>query len=403
MPQARILIWLYWLLAVLAAIALLRVLWIVVMAFAPVIVVVGLGSLLAVLLDPLANRLQRGVRSRPLAALAVVVLLLAPFVAIVGLLVATLQREALGLLHHLPQDLQYLSALFTTWQTRLAHAGINVNVTAALERGGQAVLNHSATVLSGVASVTAETVLVLVVAFFLIWDGERMSRSAYGLLPHAWQATAREIGRILSSTVADFVRGQVLVGTVFGLIVGVSLAVLGVPDPVLLGFLAGLFELLPTVGPFLGGVAPVGLALAQGGPWTHVLWVVLVLIGAQQLESNVLVPRISGGAVGLHPLTVIIAVFAGWNLAGLSGALLAVPTTGVARELLRRWWLPQLPPPDTRRWPHPSVPAAAQARPAPEPPPVVVRAAPPPPPAPAPGRGPDAPGRRRRERGQSPG
>ena len=401
MPQARILTWLYWLLAVLAAIVLLRVLWIVVLAFAPVIVVAGMGSLLAVLLDPLANRLQRGVRSRPLAALAVVVLLLAPFVALVGLLVATLQREALGLLRHLPQDLKYISALFTRWQTRLAHAGINVNVTAALERGGQAVLNHLANVVSGVASVTAETVLVLVVAFFLIWDGAQMSRSAYALLPRAWQATAREIGHILSSTVADFVRGQVLVGTVFGVIVGVSLALLGLPDPVLLGFLAGVFELLPTVGPFLGGVAPVALALAQGSPWTHVLWVVLVLIGAQQLESNVLVPRISGGAVGLHPLTVILTVFAGWNLAGLTGALLAVPAAGVARELLRRWWLPQLPPPDARRWPHPAAPARAPALPLPAAPPVVVRASPPPPPAPT--RGPDTPGRRRRARGQSPG
>lgn len=400
MQQARILTWLYGLLVALAAIALLCVLWIVIRAVLPVIVVAGVGALLAVLLGPLADRLHRRVRSRPLAALAVVVLLLAPFVAIVGLLVVTLQREVFGLMPRLPHDLAYLSGLFARWQTRLQHAGINVNISAALERGGQELLSHSATVVSGVATVTAETVLILVVAFFLIWDGERMSRSAYNLLPHAWQAPAREVGHILSSTVADFVRGQVLVGTVFGLIVGISLALLGLPDPVLLGFLAGLFELLPTVGPFLGGVAPVGLALAQGGPWTHVLWVVLVLVGAQQLESNFLVPRISGGAVGLHPLTVIIAVFAGWRLAGLTGALLAVPATGVVRELLRRWWLPQLPPPDLRRWPHPSAPARTARGPAPDPP-LVVRAAPPAPPAPNPHPTPAS--RRRRQRGQEPG
>ncbi len=374
-------------------------LWIVVLAIAPVIVVTGLGALLAVLLDPLANRLQRGVRSRPLAALAVVCLLLAPFVALVGLLVSTIQREALGLLHHLPQDVQYISGLLDRWQATLARAGVHVDAATALQQGAQTVLNHSVHVLSGVASVTTATVLVLVVAFFLIWDGERMSNAAYALFPRNWQATAREVGHILSSTVADFVRGQVLVGTVFGTLVGISLALLGLPDPVLLGFLAGLFELVPAVGPILGGIAPVGLALAQGGHWTHVLWVVLVLIGAQQLESNVLVPRISGGAVGLHPLTVILAVFAGWTLSGLTGALLAVPTAGVVRELLRRWWLPQLPPPVARRWPHPAAAPADPAGAAATGPPVItVRAAPPAPPATS--RGVAIGGRRRRERGE---
>ncbi len=373
---------------------------------APTIVVLGLGALLAVLLAPLANRLQRIMRSRALTAMAVVVLLLVPFVAILGWLVTTVQREVQALLTNLPGEALYFNGLLQRWQASLAGAGVSVDLAGTLQRNVEGILAHSLNALSRVASVTADTVVVLVVAFFLIWDGEALTASAYALLPRNWQGTAQEVGRILSSTVSDYVRGQVIVGTVFGVLVGGSMSLLGLPDAVLLGFLAGLFELLPSVGPILGAVAPVGVALSQGGHWTHVLWVVLVLIGAQQLESNVLVPRISGGAVGLHPLTVIVAVFAGWNLGGLNGAILAVPAAGVARELVRRWWRPSLPPRSARRWPAPAVSAV---RPAPDalltappndPGPVPsVRAVPPAPPAPKA----ETPRARRRQRGSAPG
>ena len=418
--RERLQTWLLSLLCVLAGGAVLWLLWRLVQAVAPVLVVASTGALLAVLLGPLADRLQRAIRSRALAALAMVLLLLAPFVLLGAWLVVTVLREAQSLLTHLPQIIAAVNVLLSQAQSYLsARFGVHVDLTRALgastgggtgpvhfdlahalQNVGGGVLRGSVNVLSGIATVTADTVVVLVVAFFLIWDGDAMARSLSVLLPTAWQSAARDVGRILSTVVVDYVRGQFLVALVFGTIVGVSMALLGLPDAALLGFLSGLFELLPTVGPILASAGPVLLSLALQ-PFPHVIWVLAVLIGAQQLESNFLVPRISGGLVGLHPLTVILAVFGGWTLAGLTGALLAVPAVGVTRELLRYWWQPTMPSSRPRLWPAPGVPARRRGEAAPTPaaaegPPVPAE----PPPPPAPTRPPvRAQTRRQRQRG----
>ena len=389
MESKRVLTWLFALLTVLAAAAVLWLAWTILQALAPMVTVAALGALLAVLLGPLADRLHRAIRSRPVAALAVVLLVLVPFVLMVAWLVGTVVVEAQALLTRLPQQLHHLNALLQSWQAILARFGVNVDLAGQLSRASGGVLRRSINVLTGVATVTTDTVLVLIVAFFLIWDGAAMLRSFYRLVPAPWQPATRDVGRILSQVVAGYVRGQVLVGALFGAIVGTGMAALGLPDAALLGFLAGIFELVPAVGPILGAIGPIGLALEQ--PFPHVLWVLLVLVAAQQLESNLLVPRISGGAVGLHPVTVILAVFGGWNLAGFTGALLAVPAVGVVREFLRQWWQPAIPAPGRRAWPSPT-PAAAHPAPATErerPAGMsVVRAEPPAPPQPTPTPGP---------------
>jgi predicted PurR-regulated permease PerM len=392
--QRRLLTWLYGLLCVLAGAAVLWLAWLVLQALAPVVVVVGVGALLATLLGPVADGLQRRIRSRPLAALAVVLLLLAPFVAVAVWLATTVQREAQQLLAGLPQQLSYLDSLLVRWQESLNAAGLKIDLAGEASRIGTTVLQHALGVFAGIATVTTDAVLALIVAFFLILDGEAMAQALWRLLPARWLPAVRDVARILSGVVAEYVRGQFVVGAVFGVLVGVSMQLLGLPDAALLGFLAGLFELLPTVGPLLAGVGPVVLALEQ--PFPRVLWVLAVLVAAQQLESNVLVPRISGGAVGLHPLTVIIAVFAGWHLGGLGGALLAVPAVGVAREVLRRWWQPAIPAPRTGIWPARGAAARRAEGPSPgaEEGPAAgsgglspVRAEPPPPPAPTAKRG----------------
>lgn len=382
MNEARWRAWLYAFLTILAAAAVVYLFWVVLVALAPVVTVAALGLLLAVLLNPLANYIQRGIHSRPLSALAVVLLILAPVVVILTWLVTTVVRESQTLLAHLPVRLERATNLLNTWQNGLERIGVHVNLAGELSSMGGEVLRHSISILSGAATVTTDLVLALIVAFFVIWDGSAMRRSARALLSDRWRRPTLELAEIIATSVADFIRAQFLVALIFGLMIGLSMALLHLPDPVLLGFLAGLFELLPTIGPILGAVGPVGLSLAQ--PFPHVIWVLLVFIAAQQLESNILVPRISGRSVGLHPLTVILSVFAGFHLAGLIGAFIAVPVAAAIREVLRRWWQPAAS----------VLPNRAQARPAPQAPPppsapregvaTVTPALPPAPPAPVP-------------------
>lgn len=369
MKIERVTAWLAVFATILAGAAVFWLIGRVLVALAPAVAVTAAGGVLATLLAPLADRVQGMVRSRAMAALAVIILVMVPFAILAGAVLTVVLHQAQGLLRQLPAILVETSFLLGNVQAYFqVHFHIHLDLTSGLTsmagRGGSALprslaeslanaggglLRASIGVLSSLVTVTVDTVLALVVAFFLLWDGRAIVRSGFELLPNAWQPTARALADILNSVVAAYFRGQVLVGAVFGLIIGISMFALGLPDAALLGFLAGLFEMIPTIGPVLASAAPVLLSLTL--PHPHLVWVLIVLVVAQQLESNVLVPRISGRVVGLHPLTVILGVFAGFSVGGLVGALLAVPAAAVLREAIRRWWRP----PDAQ----PTAPVAA--------------------------------------------
>ena len=135
-----------------------------------------------------------------------------------------------------------------------------------------------------------------------------------------------------SRVLGGYLRGQLTLALIIGILAGVGTALLGLPYAVVLGVLAGLFELVPMFGPILSVVAAVLVALFM--PFPTVVWVVLLYLVIQQVENNVLAPRISGHAVGLHPLGAMFALLAGFQLAGLLGALFAVPLAGVLWVLL---------------------------------------------------------------------
>ncbi len=122
-------------------------------------------------------------------------------------------------------------------------------------------------------------------------------------------------------------RGQLILALLVGIAATVALLVLGVPYALFLGVFAGVVELVPILGPVLGAVPAVLVALFQ--PFPLVLWVILAFVLIQQTESNLLVPRISGHAVGLHPLAAMLALLVGLEVGGIVGALFAVPLAGV--------------------------------------------------------------------------
>jgi hypothetical protein len=154
-----------------------------------------------------------------------------------------------------------------------------------------------------------------------------MHNRALRLLP----ATARErwffVEATLNRVLGGYIRGQILVALTVGVAAGVGSALLGVQYPLVIGLLAFLFEFIPLVGPVLGMVPAVIIAFFQSPGLA--LWVIVYFIVLQQVESNIIVPRVSGHAVGLHPLAVLLALLAGVELGGLGGALLAVPVAGV--------------------------------------------------------------------------
>lgn len=162
-----------------------------------------------------------------------------------------------------------------------------------------------------------------------------------------------EFGDIWSS----YLRGQIILGLVIGIIVGSSLAVLGVQNALALGLLSGLLEFVPVLGPFIGTGAAMVVAFFQPDNYLGLsqvqfaLLVLALMFLIQQLENNILVPRIVGDALDLHPLLVIIGVLMGSSLAGILGAILAAPILASLKLLSIYAWrklfdLPPFPPED---------------------------------------------------------
>jgi predicted PurR-regulated permease PerM len=137
-----------------------------------------------------------------------------------------------------------------------------------------------------------------------------------------------------------FFRGQVVLSLVIATTVAIAMAVVGLPNALLLGLLAGLLEVVPNVGPVVAAIPAVALALLQGSSWIPLppLWFALLVVGIyvviQQVENNYLVPRIIGGSVRLHPLVVLVGAIAGARMAGILGIFLAAPVLASARVVL---------------------------------------------------------------------
>ncbi|MEA3397431.1 MAG: AI-2E family transporter, partial [Chloroflexota bacterium] len=132
---------------------------------------------------------------------------------------------------------------------------------------------------------------------------------------------------------ASYLRGQLLLGTIIGLLSMFGYSLLGVRFAVLLGLISGVFELLPNIGPILGGIPAVLVALTQGPALA--LWTALLAFGIQQVENLLLTPRVLGRSVKLHPVLVMIVLVIGSEIGGVLGLFLAPVTTAVLRDIFR--------------------------------------------------------------------
>jgi predicted PurR-regulated permease PerM len=345
-------------LALLAGLALLWVLWQVISPLLHTLMLFALGAVLAFALSVPVDQLASRIGNR--AAAIAVVYLLVGLVVIGGLtlLAGPFAVQAAALVTDLPRYATELQERLPQFQNTLAGYGVQTDVkasaTTAIEQGGTEILKQLLTKVTEVGGLVFDALLVLVISVYFVADGARLRTRSLALVPaeHRDQALFVEanVGRVLGG----YLRGQLTLAAIIGVATGVGMSVLGLPYAVVLGVLAGLLELVPMFGPILSAIPALLVALFL--PFPTVVWVLLFFLGIQQIENNVLAPRISGHAVGLHPLGAMFALLAGFQLAGVIGGLFAVPIAGVLWVLIgaayrnavvppapvRGWTLPRL-------------------------------------------------------------
>ncbi len=317
--------------------------------FQGLIVMVTAAAVVAYILNPLVETVNERTRiSRGWVILAIYLLMAAALIGLFVSLGVVAYDQATDFINLVPNLIDQSISLFESVNAqseaivimdRFVIEPINLpweSITNQLLGLIQPTLSTSGGFVGQLATTTVRTLgnflLVFVISIYLIFEAPNVGNYLHNLAAQPGYQTdvkimSAEIGRIWSA----YLRGQVILGVIIFLVVWLGLSLLGVRNALALGLIAGLLEFVPTIGPIISTIIAMSVAFFQPtnawglDGWQFALIVLGFMVVVQQIENNVLVPRIVGGALDLHPLIVIIGVFMGASIAGILGAILAAP------------------------------------------------------------------------------
>jgi predicted PurR-regulated permease PerM len=233
------------------------------------------------------------------------------------------------------------------------------------KKNAQEFFSRITDVAFGLLHVLLVFLLGIVISIYALVDLPKIREGVKAMIPVRRRAEVQEIGRKMSVAVGGFVRGQLLVALFVGLASMLGLFIVGLPYWALVGLIAGLFNLVPLIGPFIGAVPAIfiafttpesGAGLIHPRPgWPLAVAAAIVLTTVQQIDNHIISPNVVARTVKLHPLTVILSLLAAGTLLGLFGMLFVVPVVASVKILIMHFW-------DTRgTWP-PGEPSADEER-----------------------------------------
>ena len=310
-----------------------------------------IGLALAFVLDPAVTWLARRGMPRWAGVVVMYVALVAVIWALIAYALPPISRQSREFIEHLPELSSALGDIeqgLRDWYADMPlPAEVRTTIDAQIAASGQAIADLFRGLLAPTlnAVVRAATfilglIVVPVWLFFVLKDRERFSHSVAGALPPSWRADAENVLALLGRVGGRWVRGQLLLGlSVFiATVIGLTLlTMLGFAEfgqfTLVLALIAGVLEWLPIIGPIVAAVPAILIGFSIGLPAAIAAAVLYTAI--QQLENHILVPKVMGDAIELHPAVMILALVVGGSLFGIGGAILAAPTVAAGRDLYR--------------------------------------------------------------------
>jgi predicted PurR-regulated permease PerM len=305
------------------------------------------GMVLAYLLNPLADRLERHGVHRLVATLIVLGAFILIFIIAAIILLPLLGSQLLQFIQRVPDYFRLLQDLIVTeanqdWIRRMIGTetlDLRKSVGDLVGQGAAWAGTFLAGIWSGgraLLSLAAVLVVTPIVTLYLLLDWHRMVNKVDSWLPREHRSTIRNLAREIDSVLAGFIRGQAIVSLMLGAFYAVTLTLVGLNFGLLIGFAAGLLNFVPYLGSTTGLLIAAGVALAQFWPeWPWILLVIGIFLGGQFVEGYFLQPKLVGERVGLHPVWLIFALFAFGSLLGFVGLLIAVPLAAAIGVLVR--------------------------------------------------------------------
>lgn len=302
-----------------------------------VIIPVTIALILAAAISPLVRWLTGKGWPRALATVSSFVAILAVFAGVITGIVALVRHQWNELAARVLTGVDQLHTFLNNGPIPVSDAQIE-NARVEIQRffTSSSFGTEALTGARTAGEILTGTVLMAVVLFFFLKDGDKIRTFLFGFLPADHRAKAYLAAERSTVVLGGYVRGTAIVAAVDGLVVGIALAILGVPLALPLGVFIFIGGFIPIVGATVAGTLAVAVALFSNGP-VPALVVLAVVIGVNQLEHHFLQPVLMGRVLSIHGLAILLALAAGTVLAGVVGALLAVPLTAVGWTVIKTW------------------------------------------------------------------
>lgn len=303
-----------------------------------------MAVLVAYLLNPAVNWLERKKISR-IPAILIVYCCLAVIVILVFIYgIPTMVGELDQLGQAIPKLIHTVQGFSDTVQFRYTHYALPDSVRQVvdekllgLENELLEVARRATGSIGALFSYVLSLLIAPIFAFYILKDLENIKKSVVTFIPKAWRSDTLAILRDVDEIVGKYIRGNLTVAFIVGLLTGLGMYLVGVDFALIIGFIAGVADLIPYFGPTIGAVPAIALALLESR--TLALYALLVVIAVQWLEGSVINPKVLGDSLAMHPLVIIFILLAGGELFGILGMLTAVPLVAIVRVVLRYVYL----------------------------------------------------------------
>jgi predicted PurR-regulated permease PerM len=334
------------LLVVMVALYLLGIIWSFVSVLGDIILLFFLAWVVTFILDPVAAFLMRRGFPRVLAVALVYIALLVVISGLIVLAIPALQGQVTQLAEEIRADLapDQLTVLNHNLVTFLQHIGLSQrdaqNVVTQLSREIPARAEVLATqavdvatnLVTSILGILFNTSLVIILSFYMLLDGGRLSTELTNKLPPAWIPDVRRFEENVNATFGGFFRAQIIIAAIYAALTYLVLLILGQPNGLLAALLAGIIMMVPFIGSFVAIVPPLLIVLLQTSPdqlFGKLIVLLIFLVVAQQIALNLIAPRVFGHTMGVNPLILFAGFLIGAKVGGVWGAFFAGPIIAV--------------------------------------------------------------------------
>ncbi|MGI6328066.1 MAG: AI-2E family transporter [Dethiobacteria bacterium] len=295
-----------------------------------------ISILIVYILSPIAEYLKRRLKfSHFLAVAASFLLFLLSIIILISLIVPVVQNEIQGILKDLPHYIRQIHLIAEDLSEYLMDYELSAEFTELipdLSSNLRSVLENVANISISVVGSIVDMFMIAFIVLFLLYDFQNIRNSILRYMPVKYKQYALDILQIIDQNFGGYIRGNILRCTIVGLATGIALSIAGMPYALLLGIIAGVLNVILYIGPYIAAVPAILISVSPHTPSTAVTIIIYLLV--QAIDGTVLAPLLLGRFVKLKPITVIISLLIGGELAGFMGVLLSIPLAGIIKSLI---------------------------------------------------------------------